>query len=222
VRAPPSARACTPCVLVATRAHTRTPRAHHAHPPTHPPPAAVFKAAQAHWLSACLHVMLELKVADVLVQHAAAAPSPHAAAPAQAPAGRAATATGSSNNAGMHVDEVTALLPRRTPTHAHTSTSTHTLQPARAPHTHTHTHTPATARARVRRQSRPPVQGAARAGAVGAARRAAWEAARVFAQRRHARARAGSVCLCSCVLVVAVAHGMHALCVAPFKCRVAC
>jgi hypothetical protein len=29
----------------------------------------VFGAVQAHWLTACLHVMLELHVADVLLQH---------------------------------------------------------------------------------------------------------------------------------------------------------
>jgi hypothetical protein len=43
----------------------------------------VFKAVQAHWLSACMHVMLELRVADALV--------------------KGSSTTGQQ---GMHVDEV--------------------------------------------------------------------------------------------------------------------
>ena len=55
-------------------------------PPWCPPPpyaGKVFKAVQAHWLSACMHVMLELRVADALV--------------------KGSSTTGQQ---GMHVDEV--------------------------------------------------------------------------------------------------------------------
>jgi hypothetical protein len=64
----------------------------------------VFQAAQAHWLSACLHVMLDLHVADVLCKADGAD---------QAPAGAdssSAAANGSSQQQGMHIDQVRLLL----------------------------------------------------------------------------------------------------------------
>lgn len=52
--------------------------------------AIVFQAAQAHWLSACLRVMLELKVADHLVAATdVTATSSSSSASASAPAGEA-------------------------------------------------------------------------------------------------------------------------------------
>lgn len=62
----------------------------------------VFQAAQAHWLSACLHVMLELRVADVLMRHTDSAAPPAGPSPGAA----AADKTGSDAQQGMHVDEV--------------------------------------------------------------------------------------------------------------------
>lgn len=51
------------------------------------PAGKVFKAVQAHWLSACMGVMLELHVADVLL---------------------GGTKTNGKHQQGMHIDEVRA------------------------------------------------------------------------------------------------------------------
>lgn len=62
----------------------------------------VFQAAQAHWLSACLHVMLDLHVADVLCKGAAGGD--------QAPAGAdSSAADGPQQQQGMHIDQVRVL-----------------------------------------------------------------------------------------------------------------
>jgi hypothetical protein len=56
--------------------------------------AKVFAAVQGHWLSACLGVMLQLKIADILVDHTNSSSS-HA----NAPAGQGGAASGSSSAA---------------------------------------------------------------------------------------------------------------------------
>lgn len=66
----------------------------------------VFAAVQAHWLSACMHVMLELHVADVLVQYSGTA---------EAPAGPTGSQPAAAAQQGMHIDEVghnTQCLPQ--------------------------------------------------------------------------------------------------------------
>jgi hypothetical protein len=60
------------------------------------PAGKVFAAVQAHWLSACMHVMLELHVADVLVQHSSTA---------EAPAGPNSKSAAAAQQ-GMHIDDV--------------------------------------------------------------------------------------------------------------------
>lgn len=60
----------------------------------------VFQAAQAHWLTVCLHVMLDLHVADVLCKGAAGGD--------QAPTGADST-NGPQQQQGMHIDQVRVL-----------------------------------------------------------------------------------------------------------------
>jgi hypothetical protein len=83
---PASDKAANPSISVAPCAHTRFLGAHTSTSGLNA--AIVFQAAQAHWLSACLRVMLELKVADHLVA-ATDATSTSSSASASAPAGEA-------------------------------------------------------------------------------------------------------------------------------------
>jgi hypothetical protein len=72
--------------------------------------AKVFGAIQGHWLSACLGVILQLRIADILVDHAgSSSSSSHTNAPAgQNGAAEAANGNGSpaSDNAGISIDQV--------------------------------------------------------------------------------------------------------------------
>jgi hypothetical protein len=65
--------------------------------------AKVFGAIQGHWLSACLGVMLQLKIADILVD-ATNSSSSHA----NAPAGQSGNGNGSAAEAhtGMSIEQV--------------------------------------------------------------------------------------------------------------------
>jgi hypothetical protein len=70
--------------------------------------AKVFGAIQGHWLSACLGVMLQLRVADILVDHTSSSSS-HA----NAPAGQdAANGNGSAadHSGGMSIEQVSCGL----------------------------------------------------------------------------------------------------------------
>jgi hypothetical protein len=72
--------------------------------------AKVFGAIQGHWLSACLGVMLQLKIADMLVDH-----SNSSSSHANAPAGQGGAANGNGNgsaadaDAGMGIEQVRCL-----------------------------------------------------------------------------------------------------------------
>ncbi|KAF6265260.1 S-adenosyl-L-methionine-dependent methyltransferase [Scenedesmus sp. NREL 46B-D3] len=69
--------------------------------------AKVFGAIQGHWLSACLGVMLQLKIADILVDQAGSSSS-HAIAPAGqngAPAAANGHASAASDSTGMSIDQ---------------------------------------------------------------------------------------------------------------------
>eukprot|EP00882_Tetradesmus_deserticola_P009252 GHRQ01009762.1.p1 GENE.GHRQ01009762.1~~GHRQ01009762.1.p1 ORF type:complete len:396 (+),score=158.11 GHRQ01009762.1:234-1421(+) len=80
--------------------------------------ATVFGAIQGHWLSACLGVMLQLRIADILVDHAASSSS-HANAPA-GPNGAAGAANDNASAAGdstgMSIDQLAAACGATSPT----------------------------------------------------------------------------------------------------------
>ncbi|WIA10082.1 hypothetical protein OEZ85_010289 [Tetradesmus obliquus] len=83
--------------------------------------AKVFGAIQGHWLSACLGVMLQLKVADALVDHAASSSS-HDNAPAGQPAAAKGAANGrgaaadDDDSAGMSIEQIAAACGASSPT----------------------------------------------------------------------------------------------------------
>jgi hypothetical protein len=66
--------------------------------------AKVFGAIQGHWLSACLGVMLQLKIADMLVDHTNSSSS-HA----NAPAGQGGAASGNGNGSAAEADTVPGM-----------------------------------------------------------------------------------------------------------------